>query len=232
MSPEELDALTNQIFPMVQPYTMVPVDGIRLTIELAIDTIDANIPGAFVECGTWRGGSSFAVLLAQQLHYGQIQRPIYMFDSFEGLPAPTTKDGPEARYWTEFTKANPGAESHFNNCTATLQEAMDGAMKLGLLSHCRFHQGWFQDTIPPVAPLMGPIAFLRLDADWYESCKFVYDKFGSMLSNHARVIIDDYIVWPGAARATHEWLVENNKCWRIRTNSSQYCAYMIKDDRE
>jgi len=191
-----------------------------------------RIVGALVECGTWKGGSAFAMLLAQKWAYGEIRRPVYLFDSFAGLPPPTTKDGPEARYWTEFTKANPGAASHYNNCTASLDEALMAAIELKLLPHCNFQPGWFQFTVPPAATTIGPIAMLRLDADWYDSCKIVYDNFAPLLSNHARVIVDDYIVWPGAARATHEWLVQNDKCWRIRSSPTHYCAWMIKDDRE
>src|SRR5258708_10054540 len=50
-----------------------------------------QVPGAIVECGVWRGGSTMAALLA--LSTLQVtDREIYLFDTFEGMPEPSEKD--------------------------------------------------------------------------------------------------------------------------------------------
>jgi hypothetical protein len=45
-----------KIISDVRPYSMVPPDGIGLSIHLVIDAIDKNLRGDLVECGVWRGG--------------------------------------------------------------------------------------------------------------------------------------------------------------------------------
>ena len=46
--------------------------------------ITSGLPGDFVECGVWRGGS--AMLMARALnHFGDDGRHIYLFDTFEGI---------------------------------------------------------------------------------------------------------------------------------------------------
>ena len=74
------------IVAKIRPFTMVPETSL---IELARQVraiLTFNIPGDFVECGVWRGGSSF--LIAELLRQAGVQdRKVWLFDSFEGLPA-------------------------------------------------------------------------------------------------------------------------------------------------
>jgi hypothetical protein len=57
---------------------------------------DMNTPGDFVECGVWKGGCSFGMLLYQELIYGRVLKSVWKFDSFEGLPTPTGVDSQAA----------------------------------------------------------------------------------------------------------------------------------------
>ena len=50
-----------------------------------------RIPGAIVECGVWRGGSMMAAALMLRA-LGDTTRPLFLFDTFEGLPPPTHRD--------------------------------------------------------------------------------------------------------------------------------------------
>jgi hypothetical protein len=53
--------------------------------------IEANIPGDFVECGVWKGGS--AMLIAHTLmQMKELNRKIYLYDTFEGMPKPRKED--------------------------------------------------------------------------------------------------------------------------------------------
>src|SRR4051812_28011584 len=50
-----------------------------------------KIPGDIVECGVWRGGSMQAIahtLVAAQ----DTSRHLYLFDTFEGMPPPSSAD--------------------------------------------------------------------------------------------------------------------------------------------
>ncbi|MEK6272610.1 MAG: TylF/MycF/NovP-related O-methyltransferase [Actinomycetota bacterium] len=88
--------------PVVQrsmPLSMATEADLRFTAQQALEVIDRNVPGVFVECGVWRGGCSAAMLLAQRERHGTVMRKTYLLDSFQGLPPATERDGPFALAW-------------------------------------------------------------------------------------------------------------------------------------
>ena len=86
-------AVEARIAKEVAAYTMLHPEALSATIHHTIATIDAGIEGDVVECGTWKGGASFSMLLAQRYKYRRIVKPIWMFDSFQGLPPADERDG-------------------------------------------------------------------------------------------------------------------------------------------
>src|SRR5262249_5482699 len=104
--------LVAEIIERVRPFTMVHESGVEFVIKESVRLVDQGIPGAFVECGVWRGGCSIASLLAQRAAFGRIVRPIYLLDSFEGLPQVTDKDGPLAAEW----QTGKNVETFLENC--------------------------------------------------------------------------------------------------------------------
>ena len=79
-----------------------------------------GIAGAFVECGTWRGGSVGMMALAHLATEPTPRRPIHLFDSFEGLPEPTAKDGAKAARYAGGRAT--GALDTIDACTAPLED--------------------------------------------------------------------------------------------------------------
>src|SRR5262245_40646425 len=64
----------------VRPFTMVPTESLADLARVTRATLTYGIPGAFVECGVWRGGSSF--LMAELLKQaGATDRKVWLFDS-------------------------------------------------------------------------------------------------------------------------------------------------------
>lgn len=55
----------------------------------------AKIPGDFVECGVWRGGSS--MMAAMSLNELGLQPTIWLYDTFEGMPPPVSGPHVEGR---------------------------------------------------------------------------------------------------------------------------------------
>ena len=49
-----------------------------------------RIQGVICECGVWRGGAIAAAALTLQ-RLG-VRRPLYLYDTFEGMSAPTIED--------------------------------------------------------------------------------------------------------------------------------------------
>jgi hypothetical protein len=79
-----------QLWEKVAPFTMTsPERGFALWT--AVDhVIDSGVPGTFVECGVWKGGSSMLIALTL-LQRDVRNREIFLFDTFEGMTEPGRK---------------------------------------------------------------------------------------------------------------------------------------------
>jgi hypothetical protein len=216
-----------KVIDEVAPFTMVPRENLAFTIECVFDAVDMDRSGDLVECGTWLGGCSFAMLLAQRYRYGRIIKPVWMFDSFEGLPPVDERDGPLAAAY----QANIDSPAYFDNCRAPLPAV------LGAIERFRFTPeeavvvpGWFNETVPHqrIELSQRGIAFLRVDCDWYEPVSYVLNQLACLVPDEGRILLDDYYAWDGCARATHAFLANNDYCWRIRTIPQLSGAWMIK----
>ncbi len=184
-------------------YTMTNPTRCRILWDLSREVLSRNVPGGFVECGVWKGGSSAVMGLA--IRRARQARDLHLFDSFEGLPEPTAADGEAAKEYSG--GRNSGALVSVNQCKAGLDEVK--GFLLGLLkldpARTHFHVGWFQETLPTTAPAIGPIALLRLDGDWYESTRLCLEHLYPRLSPGGVVILDDYSAWSGCRKATDEY---------------------------
>jgi O-methyltransferase len=184
-------------------YTMTTPVRCRQLWDSCKSVLDRKVPGCFVECGVWKGGCSAIMALAIK-NAGQ-ERHLHLFDSFEGLPEPTEKDGEHAAIFSG--GRNQGTLATVNQCRAGLDEVRDLILEKikapKELAH--FHAGWFQNTIPVDAGQLGPIALLRLDGDWYDSTRICLEHLYPHLSPGGMVILDDYHYWEGCRKATDEY---------------------------
>lgn len=217
----------NRILAAVRPFTMVHESGIRFTVEQVVDLVRRGMPGVIVECGVWKGGCSIAMLLAQRDQFGRIEKPVYMLDSFEGLPPVTPRDGPLALQW----KNGADPVNYLDNCKASLEELEKNLETLGFgADDYKILPGWFEDTLPRLAEKLKVrgIALLRLDGDWYDSTLVCLEHLMPLVSEGGIVIVDDYYSWDGCARAVHDYLSRQDLPYRIRSLFNGYGAYFIK----
>ncbi len=217
----------SRIFELVAPYSMVHKTGIMFTMAAAIYAIKHDLPGVFVECGTWRGGCSLALLLAQREVFGKVLRPVYMLDSFEGLPKVDERDGPLAVQW----QSGVDPEKFLDNCKAVRSDLENLLRQHRFSAHdFKLVHGWFDSTVPAVATelLDAGISVLRLDADWYASTEIALKHLCPLVCEKGAVIVDDYYAWDGCARAVHEFLSRNNLPYRIKSLPYNFGAYFIK----
>lgn len=223
----EHEQLYLRVINEVRAYTMVPPENLVVTMRLAIEAIEAGRLGDFIECGTWMGGSSFAMLLVQRFLYGKILKPVWMFDSFQGLPKADERDGPLSfKYQSE-----PEATGYFDNCTAQLDKVQAARVGFGFTGdEAIIVPGWFNETIPVHRLDLSNrrISVLRVDCDWYEPVRYVLNELTPFVSNEGAIILDDYYAWDGCARATHDFLSTNSFSWRIRSMDKFYGAWMVK----
>lgn len=194
------------IYLRFRKYTMIPPDAYIANLELV--KRHAQISGAVVECGTWKGGmiAGMANLLGKDRSY-------YLYDSFEGLPPAKEIDGESAIEWQ---KAKDPA-NYYDNCTAAESDAR-AAMQAAGISNPKLVKGWFNETLAG-AKFPEGIAILRMDADWYDSTMDILDNLYEQVNPGGLILIDDYYTWDGCSRAVHDYLSKHKCVERIWTHS-------------
>jgi hypothetical protein len=156
--------------------------------------VDNNVPGDFVECGTWRGG-----LAALMLYYAKDteDKRLYVYDTFEGMPEPGENDcGTSKRMYEE----NKG-----DWCRAGLDVVKSVLQQVdpSYSDYCYLIKGKVEDTLDLIAPQT--IALARLDTDWYESTKKELEVLYPRVQPRGYVLIDDYSDWNGCRQAVDEY---------------------------
>lgn len=189
----------------VKPFTMTTPERI-VGLRAAAKYVCANrLPGDFVECGVWRGGSSMAAALTF-MEMGDTSRDLWLFDTFEGMPPPQAVD---VRY--DGVSAQALLDSHARTtddhywAVAPLEDVNANLTAIGYPRekwHCI--KGRVEETIPAQAP--ASIALLRLDTDWYESTKHELEHLYRRVTPGGVIIIDDYGWYDGARKAVDEFL--------------------------
>jgi len=183
--------------------------GGRKALENAFDVVylveSSNIYGALVECGVAEGGTAAMLALANKNLSNNI-RTKWFFDSYEGLPEPTTEDY-ELGKTGHFIRPLPKG-----SCLGTIEQVSELMFtKLKFTSNeVNLIKGWFQDTVPVTKNKIGPIAVLRLDGDWYESTKVPLENFYDQITEGGYIIIDDYLTCFGSRKAVDEYLHNNS----------------------
>lgn len=162
------------------------------------DTAAVAVPGAYVELGVWRGGSaaSFIAGLTDV-------RDCWLFDSFEGMPAPGEFDSTPKKHASKYKHYGmPDDDSETLAICKSVMAKMDYPQD-------RIHivKGWFDSTVPATIVDIGDIAVLHVDCDWYESVALSLAAFYDKVVPHGVVIIDDYGCWLGARKAVDEFMV-------------------------
>lgn len=181
-------------------YTMTKYDRCITLHNIVKHLEGTGTAGAFVESGVWRGGSAGIMALAN-LRFSEHRRDLHLFDAWREFPDPTEADG-----------------RCYDALLAGTLQSIDMADTKAACEHLllrvigypeeqlHLHEGLFSDTIPGAAEGIGPVALLRLDADWYESTRIVLDELAPSLVSGAVVVVDDYGYSDGARAAVDEHL--------------------------
>ncbi len=174
--------------------------------------VQRDVPGAFAECGVWRGGSIMAMIYTLQ-DLGRSDREIYLYDTFEGMTEPTEHDtSPVDRtameWWRETEGTGDRAFPHFFNEDVFNEDVVrENVLGTGYPSELiHFVRGKVEDTLPQHAPR--GIALLRLDTDWYESTRHELVHLYPRLAAGGVLIVDDYGHWDGCRRAVDEYFAD------------------------
>jgi O-methyltransferase len=190
-------------------YTMTSVERMHALHEAVAFVVRGDVPGDYVECGVWRGGSSMLAALQLQ-RLGDAERRLWLYDTFAGMPEPTARDtverysGQDAR--AEWARQQAGEVNLW--CYGSLDEVRANMLSTGLAERrLELVPGKVEDTLPALAPPR--ISVLRLDTDWYESTRHELVHLFPRLSPGGVLIVDDYGAWPGARQAVDEYFAEH-----------------------
>jgi O-methyltransferase len=172
------------------PFTLSDPLRLSLLYGLAREALDRT-PGDFVECGVFNGGSA-AVLAGALL--GQVERRLWLYDTFAGLPEPGWRDGPEAQ------KLSGALIGSVDN-VAQLLDQVGFPRTLAV-----FRKGPFQETFREALPER--VALLHVDADWYDGVLLSLRALYPRIPPGGIIVLDDFGHWEGARRAFYEFCNE------------------------
>jgi O-methyltransferase len=202
--PDPIESLIKK----VSPYTMVEPEKIKNLIRLCEYLNQKGVEGDFVECGVCKGGT--AAILSKYMGTG---RHLWLYDSFEGLPEATSRDGEEAKKLTCKCLASPADVKEVMGIVSTKEDRYT------------IKKGWFSETFKEKLP--SKVALLHCDADWYESVILTLEIFYGLIPRGGCVILDDYGCWEGSREAFYDFCAKHNeKPLLERVGYSQ--AYWIK----
>jgi len=161
--------------------TMIGMKRLNALQQCAEDVLAQNVPGDFIEAGTWRGGAAIflrAVLKAN----GAKDRTVWVADSFAGLPPADIQKYPKDAGDYDFSSPI---------LAVPLEQVQLNFERFGLLDEqVRFAKGWFKDSLPGLSDKKWSL--MRLDGDMYESTMDSLKNLYPNLSVGGFVIIDDY----------------------------------------
>jgi O-methyltransferase len=146
----------------------------HLAMAAKLFEIPPEVEGDVVECGCFFGGSTSNLSLACKI----AGRKLYVYDSFEGLPAPTEGD----KYATDSTEGFLAAD---------IDRVKKTVARLGAVEVCEFRKGWFEDTLPHHDR---PVVLCFLDVDYQASLRDCVLNLWPLLTDQGYVFIDEYVL--------------------------------------
>jgi len=156
-----------------------------------------TVPGAVMECGTYRGGTLLG--MAHVLTRRGIDARLYGLDSFEGFPEPTAEDAlDDGKLHPDVHKGGLGDVSY--------EDLMQRIRRLGYADRITILKGFFEDTLPSLDKER--FSLVHIDCDLYGSyltcLEFGYPR--TLAGGY--MVFDDYgsPVYKGADRAVNEFL--------------------------
>ena len=193
----------------VQPFTMTSPERILALCNAVQYVVENQIQGSFVECGVWRGGSIAAAARTLQ-RLGDVDRDLWLYDTFEGMSEPTDQDVDCWGYDAEtLLTEQDRSDAKSVWCVSALQEVKNVMAETSYpANRVNYVEGRVEETLPGNKP--EKIALLRLDTDWYESTKCELEELFPRLQPGGVLIIDDYGHWQGCRKAVDEYFTNHS----------------------
>lgn len=201
---EKLDPAFVALYRGLTHSTLTSVPLAYALYQAVRHIIRADLPGALVECGVWRGGS-MALAAAMLAEFGDRRRELWLYDTFDWR-------------WDQLADCDGftllgclkqggveevGQDDHLRMGTSVEEVGRLLASTGYPRDLIRLVPGYVQDTIPGQAA--SRIALLRLDTDLYESTLHELTHLYPRLVPGGILIVDDYGKLDGATHAVDEY---------------------------
>jgi hypothetical protein len=87
----DFDAGLVALCERVGPYTLTSKERIAALANATEYVVRRDVPGDFVECGVWHGGSAMVMALTLR-RLGAANRRLWLYDTFDVMPGPGPQD--------------------------------------------------------------------------------------------------------------------------------------------
>lgn len=206
----------------VNPFTMLALRK-RVTLhDLGRHVLEAGLPGDVAEMGVHRGGG-LGILAPHAIAAG---RTVHLFDRWGDLPDAGEGEG-DLREWVDASNDEARAAVRRRDPLASVESLYFDVLGLPR-ERVRLRQGWFDETFPAYDG--GSLAFVHLDADFYESTVVALGFLDEHLADDAIVVLDDWGTWPGVRTAYEEFAVNTKRDLRLHPGRAQ--AVVVVGDVE
>lgn len=144
-----------------------------------------NIPGDVCEFGVAQGETS--ALIANEL-FGYTDRILHLFDSFEGLPAPSDMDMLRDDVFSF------GDMDAYQGAMAFSEDLVLGRLNSLGFPQNRYviHKGFIEDSIGRDVTLPESVSFAYVDLDFYEPIKVALEFLHTVCTQGSIIVVDDY----------------------------------------
>lgn len=162
-----------------------------------------NIGGDVCEFGVAQGETS--ALIANEICGSD--KILHLFDSFEGLPAPTDMD-----QLKDDILSLGSMHAYQGKMSCPVEMVKERLAMISFpQSQYRIHQGFIEDLIEEKHSFSESVSFAYVDFDFYEPIKITLAFLGSTLSTGGVIMVDDYDYFStGAKSATDEFITDMN----------------------
>ncbi len=177
-----------QIYNKIKDKTLVKIDRAYMIYQFAKSSA-LLVEGDIAQVGVYKGGT--AKMIAEC--FSNSRKKFYLFDTFDGLPDASEKDGIKNNEKKQFADVSLGEVKSY----------------LSDYPNTEFKKGFFPHTAKGLEGKQ--FCFVYLDADLYESTKDGLNFFYPRMLPGGVILLDDYGTgtWPGVGKAVREFCAEN-----------------------
>jgi hypothetical protein len=207
--------------------SFLTIDTLQMHFKFISEIESKGVSGMIVETGVAKAGSSltFAAIKSPQ-------RCLHLFDTFEGIPPPSDKDGKDVHQRFSVIKSGNAGQNYYGYMKNLMEYDFEQFVDAGLhpdKNNVFLHKGLFHDTVWPG----GSIAYAHLDGDWYESTYEMLERIVPWLSPDGGILtLDDVQHYSGARQAFEDYFKVGTK-WLVETHGGQRagCVVFTRDSK-